>query len=105
MVLFFNVYIQVTGLGLSVQVVKNKLTHAMKKADLGIQFGRGICFESEVLELACEHGVIWKEGSKYIVEGEVLDNTQEAEQYLAKNSSVLERIVSCLRSYLFEKEM
>lgn len=65
------------------QVVKNKLAHAMKKADLGIQFGRGICFESEVLELACEHGVIWKEGSKYIIEGEVCNNKQEAEQYMA----------------------
>lgn len=96
---------KVTGLGVCVQVVKNKLAHATKKADLGIQFGRGICFESEVLELACEHGVIWKEGSKYIIEGEVFNNKQEAEQYMAENSGVLERIVSFLRSHLFEREI
>lgn len=88
-----------------VQVVKNKLARAPKKADLGIRFGRGICFESEVLELACEHGVIWNEGSKYIVEGEVFNTKQAAEQFMAENSEVSERIVSFLRKHLFEREI
>ncbi|XP_059668376.1 DNA repair protein recA homolog 2, mitochondrial [Cornus florida] len=95
---------KVTGLGICVEVVKNKLAPAMKKAELGIQFGRGICCESEVLELACEHGVILKEGSNYFIEGEVLGNVKEAERYLAETDGLLDKIVKTLRSRLFNIE-
>lgn len=48
------VYFQVTGLGICVKVVKNKLAPAMKKAELEIEFGRGISRASEVLQyLGC----------------------------------------------------
>ncbi|KAA8518104.1 hypothetical protein F0562_015578 [Nyssa sinensis] len=95
---------EVTGLGICVQVVKNKLAPAMKKAELGIHFGRGICCESEVLDLACEHGVILREGSSYFIEGEVLKNRLEAERYLTDTDGVLDKIVKTLRSQLFETE-
>ncbi|KAA8518100.1 hypothetical protein F0562_015574 [Nyssa sinensis] len=95
---------EVTGLGICVQVVKNKLAPAMKKAELGIHFGRGICCESEVLDLACEHGVILREGSSYFIEGEVLKNRLEAERYLTDTNGVLDKIVKTLRSQLFERE-
>lgn len=84
------------------QVVKNKLAPAMKKAELQIRFGRGLCCESEVLDLACEHGVIVKEGSNYLMEGKVLSNEHEAEQYLAENHGIFDEIVSVLRRQLFE---
>lgn len=86
------------------QVVKNKLAHEMKKADLEIQFGRGICRESEVLDLACEHGVILKEGSNYFIEGEILRDKDEAKLYLAENEAILDKIVATLRSQLFGRE-
>ncbi|XP_062004128.1 DNA repair protein recA homolog 2, mitochondrial [Rosa rugosa] len=95
---------QITGLGISVQVVKNKLALAMKKADLGIQFGRGLCCESEVLQLACEHGVIAKDGSNYHIGRKVFSNVHSAEQYLAKNDDILNKIVRILRQTLFEKD-
>uniref|UniRef100_A0A5B6YIK0 Uncharacterized protein n=1 Tax=Davidia involucrata TaxID=16924 RepID=A0A5B6YIK0_DAVIN len=94
---------EVTGIGICVQVVKNKLAPAMKKAELGIHFGRGICCESEVLDLACEHGVILKEGSSYFIEGEVLNNRQEAERHLTNTDGVLDTVVKTLRSQLFER--
>ncbi|KAF2308146.1 hypothetical protein GH714_035821 [Hevea brasiliensis] len=75
---------KVSGLAVSVQVVKNKLAPAMKKADIGIQFGRGFCCESEILELACEHEVIIKEGSNYLIEGDVISD-KHAARYLAEN--------------------
>ncbi|XP_048321335.2 DNA repair protein recA homolog 2, mitochondrial isoform X1 [Ziziphus jujuba] len=93
---------EVTGLGICVQVVKNKLAPAMKKAELQIRFGRGLCCESEVLDLACEHGVIVKEGSNYLMEGKVLSNEHEAEQYLAENHGIFDEIVGILRRQLFE---
>ncbi|KAM7530043.1 hypothetical protein LguiB_033453 [Lonicera macranthoides] len=95
---------KVTGLGVCVQVVKNKLAPAMKKAELGIQFGRGICCESEVLELACEFGVVLREGNSYFIEGEVLNNKEAAERYLAQNDGVADNIIKSLRSQLFERQ-
>lgn len=94
---------KVTGLGISVQVVKNKLAPAMKKADLGIQFGRGLSCESEVLQLACEHGVIAKEGSNYLIGQKVFSNERAAEQCLAKNDALFDEVVTILRKILFER--
>lgn len=76
----------------------------MKKAELGIQFGRGICCESEVLELACELGVVLREGNSYFIEGEVLNNKEAAERYLAQNDGIADNIVKSLRSQLFERQ-
>ncbi|OIW05237.1 hypothetical protein TanjilG_21222 [Lupinus angustifolius] len=77
---------KVEGLQVSVQVVKNKLAPAtMKKAELGIKFGRGFCHEKEVLDLACEHGIIVKYEGSYFIEGQSFNSREAAELYLAKN--------------------
>ncbi|KAG7961965.1 hypothetical protein I3843_09G041600 [Carya illinoinensis] len=94
----------VTGLGVCVQVVKNNLAPSMKMAELGIQFGRGFCCESEVLDLACEHGIIIKEGSKYLIKGEFFSDKHQAEQYLVENNGILDKIVMILRRELFERK-
>lgn len=85
------------------QVVKNKLAPAMKKADLGIQFGRGLCRESEVFQLACEHGLIAKEGSSYLIGRKVFSTEHAAEQYLAKNDALFDKAVMILRKMMFER--
>ncbi|RXH75969.1 hypothetical protein DVH24_042756 [Malus domestica] len=81
------------GLGISVQVVKNNLAPAMKKPNLGIQFERGLGCESEVLQLACEHGVIAKEGSNYHI----------GQKDLAKNDALFYEVVTIFRKILFER--
>lgn len=94
-----------TGLGVCVEVVKNKLSPIKKKAELEIQFGRGICRESEVLDLACEHGLIIKEGSTYFLggsRGTAFDDKQAAQQYLAEHYNVVDKLVADLRMQLFE---
>ncbi|KAF7147344.1 hypothetical protein RHSIM_Rhsim03G0029900 [Rhododendron simsii] len=93
---------KVTGVGICVQVVKNTLSPPMKKAELAINFGRGIRCESEVLDLACEHGVIVEEGNNFFIDGAVVKNRKEAEHYLAENDEVFDNIVKCLRCRLFE---
>ncbi|KAL7594097.1 hypothetical protein Lser_V15G35222 [Lactuca serriola] len=62
---------EVTGLGICVKVVKNKLAPAMKKAELEIEFGRGISRASEVLQLGC-----LKEGNSYFIDGEVVNGSR-----------------------------
>ncbi|KAG5555779.1 hypothetical protein RHGRI_006429 [Rhododendron griersonianum] len=74
----------------------------MKKAELAINFGRGIRCESEVLDLACKHGVIVEEGNNFFIDGYVVKNRKEAERYLAESDAVFYNIVKCLRCRLFE---
>ncbi|KAH9610906.1 hypothetical protein KSS87_015501 [Heliosperma pusillum] len=92
-----------TGVEICVQVVKNKLAPSMKSAELAIKFGKGLCFEPEVLEMALDQGLIVKEGSSYWIEGEVLSSKPAAERYLAENQEVSERLVTDLRSQLFDR--
>ncbi|XP_016476974.1 DNA repair protein recA homolog 2, mitochondrial isoform X1 [Nicotiana tabacum] len=96
---------KITGLGVCVKVVKNKLAPAATEAELRVQFGGGFCIKSEVLELACEHEVILKEGGSYFIDGEVLNSRQDAEEYLAANGAVLAKIVDTLRDQLFVNKM
>lgn len=75
----------------------------MKSTDLEINFGTGLRFETEVLELGLERGLIIKEGNSYFIEGEVLSSEQAAERYLTENEVVLEKVVMDLRRRLFDK--
>ncbi|KAK0596783.1 hypothetical protein LWI29_019041 [Acer saccharum] len=95
---------EITGLGVCVEVVKNKLAPAMNKAYLGINFGKGFCSEQEALELACEHGLVVQEGSNYIIGRKVFSGKYSAEQYLIENERVLDKIVMILRQHLFERK-
>lgn len=93
-----------TGLEICVQVVKNKLAPSMAKAELSIQFGKGISRDSEALDLACEHGVIVKEGSRYYIRGKVLHSREEVLRYLASNEEALDDIVKTIRCHLFDRQ-
>ncbi|GFP90932.1 DNA repair protein reca homolog 2 mitochondrial [Phtheirospermum japonicum] len=94
-----------TGLGICVQVVKNKLAPSMAKAELSIRFGKGICRESEALDLACEHGVIVKDGGRYYIRGKIMHSQEEVLRYLSENDGALDDIVRTLRCHLFERQM
>ncbi|RAL51856.1 hypothetical protein DM860_010574 [Cuscuta australis] len=95
----------ITGLGISVQVVKNKLTHgAMGNAELRIEFGGGICNGiEEALELGCEYGVILQHGNGFFIEGQVLNTKEEAKAYLAENGAVLDQVIHSLRAQMFSR--
>lgn len=77
----------------------------MKSAELGINFGRGLRLEPEVLELGIEHGLILKEGNNYFIEGEVFNGEQAAKRYLAENKVVLDKVVMELRDQLFDRNL
>ena len=84
------------------QVVKNKLAPAaLKKAELGIKFGRGFCHEAEVLGLACEHGMIVNDEGSYLIEGKNFNTREAAELYLAENDGVCDKLVTDLRRLYF----
>lgn len=93
---------EIFGISISVQVTKNKLAPAMKKATLNIGFGRGICREAEVLELASEHGIVLREGNGYWINGKFFKDDEEAHRYLAENKCAQDELVNALRNQLFE---
>ncbi|KAL1193888.1 putative DNA repair protein recA [Cardamine amara subsp. amara] len=93
---------KISGLNVCVQVVKNKLAPGKKKSELGIHFGHGFYVEREVLELACEHGVIINEGTSYFIEGEIVNGKDKAEKYLLENKEVLDTVIEILRNQLFK---
>ncbi|PIA57291.1 hypothetical protein AQUCO_00600197v1 [Aquilegia coerulea] len=94
---------EIAGLSVCVQIVKNKLAPVMTNADLEIIYGRGFAYEAEVLEMACQQGVISKRESGYCIEGEILKDKYEAERYLAEYHEIRETVVKILRSQLFDK--
>lgn len=85
------------------QVVKNKLAPSNTKAELSINFGKGICRYSEALDLACEHGVIVKDRSLYFIGGKILQSREEVLRYLASNEDALDDMIKTLRCHLFDR--
>lgn len=96
---------QATGLGICVQVVKNKLVSSLTKAELSIKFGKGILRESEALDLACEHGVIVEDRGRYYIGGKIWHSREEVLNYLASNDEALDDVIRTLRCHLFERQM
>ncbi|KAK7832841.1 dna repair protein reca like protein 2 [Quercus suber] len=80
------------------KMMRTGLLKTEDKAEVGMQFGRGFCCEAEVLELACEHGVIVKEGSNYLIEGKLFSDKHEAEQFLVKNDGILDKMIMIVRA-------
>ncbi|RDX82868.1 DNA repair protein recA-like 2, mitochondrial [Mucuna pruriens] len=93
---------KVEGVLVCAKVVKNKLAPAAtKKAELGIKFGRGFCHESEILDLACEHGIIMEDEGSYFIEGGSFDSREAAELFLAQNDAICDKVVRDMRRLYF----
>ncbi|PKA61767.1 DNA repair protein recA like 2, mitochondrial [Apostasia shenzhenica] len=95
---------KITGISVSVQVTKNKMAPAMKKADLEIEFGKGFRREAEIFVMALDHGIITREGNGYWIEGKFIEGRKEAEAHLAENVGVADELANCLRNQLFRIE-
>lgn len=95
---------EITGIGISIEIMKNKLAPSLKKVDLEIEFGRGFRHEAEILPMALHHRIIPVEGDGFWIEGKFFQSMQEAEMYLADNHNVMEELVNNLRNRLFGKE-
>ncbi|XP_042439822.1 DNA repair protein recA homolog 2, mitochondrial-like [Zingiber officinale] len=92
-----------TGIAISIEIIKNKLAPAMKRADLNIEFGRGLRREEELLEIATKHRFIKKEQDGYWIQGEYYKDQQAAERYLAANNSLTSDLTDLLRDQLFNE--
>lgn len=96
---------EATGVGISVQIIKNKLAPAnlKKEAGIDITFGKGICHESEILETASSVGVILKDGCGYWINNEFLAGKVEAEKFLRENAAVADEICNTVRNEFLQR--
>jgi recombination protein RecA len=77
-----------------IKIVKNKLAPPFKKCEFDIYFGEGVCWESEIIELGIEAGIVKKSGSWFATDsGERLGQGKEnARAFLKENPEMAMRL-------------
>lgn len=77
---------EVIGNRTRVKVVKNKVSPPFKEVEFDILYGRGICKEGDLLDLATNLNLIEKSGTWYSYAGERLGQGREAARDFLKNN-------------------
>ena len=76
-----------------VKVVKNKVSPPFKEVEFDILYGKGICKEGDLLDLATNLNMVEKSGTWYSYNGERLGQGREAaREWLKANPKVLNEI-------------
>ncbi|XWS26684.1 hypothetical protein CRYUN_Cryun26dG0051400 [Craigia yunnanensis] len=87
-----------------VKIVKNKLAPPFKNAEFELEFGKGICREGEIIDLATKHKFVTKSGSFYSFNEKKIHGKEAFKKLLAENESAREELVMKLREKLLEAE-
>lgn len=95
---------QIIGNQVLVKIVKNKHAPPFRNAQFELEFGKGICQESEVIDLSCKHKFITKSGSFYCMDGKHYHGKDALKRFLAENTAVKEDLLTKLREKLIETE-
>ena len=81
------------------KVVKNKVAPPFKVAEFDILYGKGISYESEVLDLAIMMNIIEKSGSWFSYKGEkIAQGKDNARIYLEQNPQITSEIDQAIRA-------
>jgi len=92
---------EVIGNETRVKIVKNKMAPPFRQAMFDILYGEGISKESEILELAVQHGFIDKAGAWYSYQGDKIGQGKEnVRQFLRDNPALLETLNNMLHEKL-----
>ena len=89
---------EATGNETTVKVVKNKVAPPFRKAEFVIEYGKGICRGTEVLDMAVNFDIIHKAGSWFSYNGEKLGQGRDAvSRILDENPDLYEEIEQLVR--------
>jgi recombination protein RecA len=89
----------VVGNRTKIKIVKNKIAAPFREAEVDILYGRGICRESDILDLGVQHAAIEKSGSWYSYKGERIGQGREnARQTLTDRPELAKTIETELRA-------
>nr|XP_043621447.1 DNA repair protein recA homolog 3, mitochondrial isoform X2 [Erigeron canadensis] len=87
-----------------VKIMKNKLAPPYRTAQFELEFGKGICRESELIELGLKHKFLMKAGGAYYSMGDLKFCGKDAiKRYLAENLNVREELETKLREKLVDE--
>ena len=84
--------------------MKNKLAPPFKTAEFELQFGKGICKETEIIDLSVNHKLISKAGAMFYYNEQSFRGKDALKNFLAENQSALEELEMKLREKLLNAE-
>ncbi|KAL9325876.1 hypothetical protein ACSQ67_006521 [Phaseolus vulgaris] len=95
---------EILGSQVLVKVVKNKLAPPFKTAEFELEFGKGICKETEIIDLSVQHKLILKAGAMYYYNEQNFRGKDALKSFLAENYSALEELETKLREKVLNVE-
>lgn len=91
------------GNRIRVKVVKNKVAPPFRVAEFDLIYGKGISYESSVLDVACNLDVVQKSGTWFNYKGDKIGQGREkAVEFLVNTSKVAKEIESKVRAKIQE---
>ncbi|KAG8657049.1 DNA repair protein recA homolog 3, mitochondrial isoform X2 [Manihot esculenta] len=93
---------ETTGSQVQVKIVKNKLAPPFKTVQFELEFGKGICRESELIELGVKHKYLVRAGSFYNYNGQSFRGKEALKRFLAENDVAREELMMQLRQKLLD---
>lgn len=101
MLLNFYFCLQTIGSQVLVKIVKNKHAPPFKTAQFELEFGKGICRSSELIELGLKHKLVKKLGGAFYSFNEESYRGKDAlKSYLNENESIAKELETNLRKLM-----
>jgi len=95
---------EIIGHNVRVKVAKNKVAPPFKQVQLQLEFGKGLCPYSEVLDLGLHFGLLQQKGSWFAMDGENIGQGREsAKEFLRDTPQVYGELRESVRKLLFTK--
>jgi recombination protein RecA len=84
---------QITGSRTRVRVVKNKVAPPFRTAEFDLEYGSGISYVGDVLDMAAELKLVDRSGAWFTFEGmQIGQGREKAKEFLAQNPDVLDKL-------------